>query len=169
MSRKYQLLIYLCSFVLLSGCSLLITENSLYSMYGDYSAKLKASGDYTDKELDNLFNHFTPRYQTEVLNGREPSTEVIKHLIIHYFSTPLDLINTLSHYETNNKDNSCLLINTTNRKNERVSLYITYVNNNSWLIDNVNVEYLSEHEKYLKTPICDVEALMKKRVERWSQ
>lgn len=52
-----------------------------------------------------------------------------------------------------------LLINAKTKKNERVSLNITYVIQQHSLIDNVNVEYLGENEEYLKTPICDVQMI----------
>jgi len=61
------------------------------------------------------------------------------------------------------------LINAITQKNERVTLYVTYVNQKNWLIDNVNLEHLGEQEEFLETPICDVEALMKKRMEAWEK
>jgi len=165
---KLNLTLYIFVIILLTSCTAGVRENNLYDTYHTYSSKLKANGNYSDQELDHLFQHFSPRYQTEVLNGRDRSTDVIRHLITKYFSTLLELKNTLSHYEIHSDKNSCLLINTMNQQNERISLYIRYINKQRWLIDNVNIEYLGEQEQYLKTPICDSEMLMKKRMEAWN-
>ena len=167
MSRSYYILISTFCAALLMSCTLLVKNSDLYATFNDYSSKLNTANTYSDTEIKNLFQHFSPRYQTEVLNGREPSIETIKHLITNYFSIPLELKSTLSHYESHEQNSSCLLINAVNNKNERVSLYVAYVNQNHWLIDNFNVEYLGENEAYLKTPICDVDSLMKKRMEAW--
>ena len=167
MNKKYYFIISLVFISFLSSCALQVKDKNLFDDFNNYSNKLKIDNDYTDKELENLFNHFSPRYQTEILNGRSRSTKVVKHLITNYLNISLQLKNTLSHYETHAQNKSCLLINAKTNKNERVSLYITYVNQQNSLIDNLNVEYLGENQDYLKTPICDVDALMKKRMENW--
>jgi len=96
---KQHFIILACLTLFLS-CSTSIKEHSLYDVYVSYSSKLKYNKNYTNQELENLFQHFSPRYQTEILNGRPASTKVIKHLITKYFSTPLELKIILSHYET---------------------------------------------------------------------
>jgi len=169
MFRIFYISFLLLSLLSLTSCATGVKEVNLYDVYGDYATKLKSSGDYSDKELENLFQFFSPRYQTEILNGREPSTSVIRHIITKYFSTPLELKSIHDHFQVHNKNNSCLLINASNKKNERASLYITYVNKTKWLIDNVNVEYLSDQEQFLETPMCDVDVLMQKRIQAWGK
>ena len=164
-----MILIIILSFASLCSYTLFAKDSDLYQAYTNYAAKLKVDNSYTEVELKTIFQQLSPRYQTELLNSRDETPDVINHLLGNYLNAPIKVENILSHFEVSDFNYSCLLVNGISNKKERVSLYFRYINSNSWLIDNIAVEYLAEFEGYLNEPICDSKVLMKKRMEAWSK
>ncbi len=151
----------------LSACSIGIeknAENNLYSAYREYAANFKNKSKFSDAELKQLFSYLSPRYQDYLLSGRERSPEILADIINKTLDLPNYYAAEVAHYELYNKDSSCLLINALKSDNSKVALYIKYVRNNNWLIDNVITEFINEHDNFLEKPICDSWKLQQKRM-----
>lgn len=160
---KHLLFIFV---VLIAACSVNAekkTSQGLYAAYNQYTVLFVNNKTFTDSELNAIFSHVSPRYQNYLLNSREKTPDVLKHLINEYLDLPNNFSNEVSHFEKHSNGYSCLLINELTHDQQKVALYIKYVNAKQWLFDNVIIEFPAEDEKFLQELICDSMQLQQKR------
>lgn len=162
MKIKTLLLLYVFN-VLVLACThspALQREGELYTAYKNYAELLNSNNQYTS---DQLFAALTLRKQEHLLNASKKTPDLLNELADNYLTFPLWIAKEFNHYETDNGDNGCLLINGYNQQLEPVAITISYHNASQWLIDDLHVEHLAPFNRFLKQAVCDRRKLDKIR------
>lgn len=144
-------------------------EGELYSAYKNYSLYFSQDEILSSDKIKTIFQAISPRYQAYLLNGREKTNEVLQHLIKQSLSVSKNLVKQDSHYETYSSKYSCLLVNGFTEDNKKVALYVKYIKEDKWLIDNLILEHIAEFDDFLKEPICNSIKLQEIRMEAWAK
>ena len=138
-------------------------ENTLYSAYEKYVIATKKANTF----LPLLRFHSEKQY----LSFEQYLThEDLKQGIDTLFSRlkfPDYLNKQILRKEIVKQNTGCLMVSGLSIEQKNISIYVGYIKSHRWLIDSINIEYLNKDESFLETPICDAEALMKKRMENW--
>jgi len=138
-------------------------RNILYSTYNEYSLKVNKAKTVLPLlryYSDEIYNSFDIYFKHS--NLKEGINTLFSRL---KFTTHLTQVS--EHHEIKNNKTGCLVVSGTSAEKKRISIYVGFVKTSSWLINDINIEYLEDNEEYLKAPICDAEELMKKRTKNW--
>jgi len=140
-------------------------SDELFSAFKEYSDNAKTA----ETVLPLMPYYSSKQYQSFELYFKH---EDIKEGIDTLFSRlkfPSVLSDEKFHKEIVSKNKGCLVVSGLSQDNKRISVYVGYVRSHRWLIDYINIEYISDSEDYLDMPICDNEVLMKKRMQAWGK
>lgn len=152
-------LLYLC---LLNACASTqssANKNLVFDSYQVYATLFNEENNYTNDKLDEIFSALTPRYQSEALNFRAKTPELIKKLVNDYLSFPLLLDKIVNHLEKVTNNHACLVINGTTKENKKIAFYLTYRKHDRWLLDYIKVEHMAGYNQYLTEALCDSQKL----------
>ena len=138
-------------------------ENTLYSAYEKYVIATKKANTI----LPLLRFHSKKQYLSfeQYLTHKD-----LKQGIDTLFSRlkfPDYLDKQILYKEIIMQNTGCLMVSGLSKEKKRISIYVGYIKSHRWLIDSINIEFLNKNEQFLEKPICDVDALMKKRMENW--
>ena len=154
---------FLFLFILLFSFNAYAKNDELYSTYKQYSEQTKTA----ETVLPLIQYYSDSQYQSFESYFKHEDLKVGIDTLFSRLQFPSIITTEKSHQETSTDNNGCLSVSGLTQDKKRVSIYVGYVNSNKWLIDYINIEYLTEKENYLEKPICDNEALMKKRMDSW--
>jgi len=150
-------------FILLISFAAQAKDNELYSAFKQYSDITK----HAETVLPLIPFYSEKQYQSFELYFKHENLKEGIDTLFSRLQFPSVLHNEKSHNEIINKDSGCLVVSGLSQEKKRVSVYLGFVRSYKWLIDYINIEYINDSDDYLNTPICDNEALMKKRMENW--
>ena len=159
---RVLLFIFLLSFL---SFNLNAAEDELYFVYQEYSTEVDRAQTVLplmQYYSDDIYKSFEIYFKQE--NLKEGIDTLFSRL-----KFPSNISNVSEHYEIIDDGKGCLIVSGKSQEKKPTSIYVGLIKKTSWKIDFINVEFLADGEKYLKTPICDVDALMKKRMEAWGQ
>jgi len=136
---------YLCIFfaLLVSSCTSLNKESTLYSNYEQYKESILKSKSYI-------------KYFSEVITNNINAGNESQLLFSKYMSKELD------HYERINNKIGCLTVNGVGDKNEPISFFLEYKNENKkWLISDIDVTFLEDKKNYNLKALCPKDVRVK--------
>ncbi len=126
----------------LGGCATYKSELTLYSTFVDYKSNLSS---------DNI-NEVSPEFFSDKLLSKLKldSSEIIDQLLFKNY-----MIKELNHFEIIGNDFNCLTINGYDTENMPISFNLKYIDSNErWLIDEINVLFVSEEVEFSKIAKC---------------
>lgn len=167
MKIKTLLLAYVLAVIVLA-CThspLLQKDAELYSQYLNYIALLNANDNYNSSQLELIFNSYSVPKQQSLLNAQIKTTSLLQQLASAYLSFPLAIEKEFNHYETIAGERGCLLINGYKPDLQPLSISISFVKSDRWVIDDVHVENLAPFNKFLHKAVCDDQKLAMIRIK----
>jgi len=103
-------------------------------------------------------------------DGTEKSEKKSNTKKFYALNFPMWIIDISSIKETIDGNQGCLLVNGLNNKKEKSALHIIYISeNNTWVIDDITYQILSDYEAYFDEPVCNEEkrqAIWLKQVDK---
>ncbi|MDH5259728.1 MAG: hypothetical protein OEX07_17070 [Gammaproteobacteria bacterium] len=161
--KKFTFLFTL--FILLFSFNAYAKNDELYSTFKQYSEHAQTA----ETVLPLIQYYSDSQYQSFEIYFKHEDLKVGIDTLFSRLQFPSILTDEKMHHETITGNNGCLSVSGLTQDNKRISIYVGYVNSHRWLINHINIEYLTDNEDYLEKPICDNEVLMKKRMEAWSK
>jgi len=151
-----KLLVAIFCFFALTACAQLTHKNNtiIFDSYQKYVDMLNEPNSYSNKELESIWASYSNRYQNEMLNTRQKTPELLRRLIKNYLSFPQLLKAKISHFESIDNENGCLVINGKSIENEKITFYITFVHYGNWTIDKISIEHMANYNQYIMEANC---------------
>jgi len=111
------------------------------------------------KNSDKLAVKVKTFYSTNLWrDGTEKSEKKINTKKFYALNFPMWIIDISSIKESIDDNHGCLLVNGLNNKKEKSALHIIYIlENNTWVIDDITYQILSDYETYFDDPVCNEE------------
>lgn len=135
--------LFLLSLVFLMGaCATHKTELTLYSTFVDYKSNISK---------DNI-TEVSPKFFSEQLLSKLNlnSSEIIEQLLFKNY-----MAREVNHLETIGEGFSCLTVNGYDTEDMPISFNLKYIDSNHrWLIDEINVLFVSAEDKFSKVAKC---------------
>ena len=166
MKIRILLLVYVLNiFILAATHHNTVSQNDgLYHAYNEYSQLLTSENQYTGEQLNNIFSAFTHKKQQHLLSAQHKTPQVLQELVQIYLTFPQWIEKEYSHYEVQNGDRGCLVVNGYNQNLEPMTILVSYINNREWLIDDLQIQYLTPPNTFLDGPVCNPKSLTEIRV-----